>query len=263
MEQLFDVIGSTRSLDTPANALQWPFLTEGRPRGFIAVTGASRSGKTLALFELCRVCLPTKATGGENRVVFVVDMDEKWTAEAVIQYFVAANTTGVARDVLSEAIERNLFIVKSTFEQLPERLDLDYIVEVVGETHPDTVIPYILVDSFTTGLATYQKTHDLRTYLALTKRFAGKALKTQKILQSHVIFTCLYISYLGFPEDPSTVIDNSALSIMLSYLSPELAKTINTLVYLNRKSKLVTVWDNKGVSKHNYIINKAGISVFD
>ncbi|AOW05631.1 hypothetical protein B0I72DRAFT_136668 [Yarrowia lipolytica] len=251
-ENLFDAIQHYGPSDAAENLLHWLHLPSAQLAGLITLTGAPRSGKTTALYELCRVCLPFDTPGGENKTVLVLDLDSSWTKNNVINYFVLDQSTGLGENVLASYIRQNLVIVKTTFDQLATELQSDTIIGHIEKSNNSSKIRYVIVDSFSTGLNGPPDAHKKAAYDATIVKIVHNALETQKILQIHIAFTFLYTTFTDLPEDDKTPLKPDEIMSRLPYIIPELASVIIALIFFDKIKQQVEIWTLSGIVRRQY-----------
>lgn len=251
-QDFFDAIQHYDPTDASNNSLHWLHLPSAKLSGLIALTGAPRSGKTSALYELCRVCLPYNTPGGENKTVLVLDLDNTWSKSNVINYFVLDQSTGLGENVLASYIRQNLVIVNTTLGQLPVQLQSDNIISHIEKSNNSSKIRYVIVDSFSTGLNGPPDAHKKATYDATIVKIVNRALETQKILQIHIAFTFLYTTFTDLPEDDNTPLKAEEIIPRLPYIIPELASVMVALIFFDKIKQQVEIWTESGIVRRPY-----------
>ncbi|KAG5366148.1 hypothetical protein CJU89_0560 [Yarrowia sp. B02] len=251
-ENLFDAIQHYDPIDAADNSLHWLHLPSAQLAGLITLTGAPRSGKTTALYELCRVCLPFDTPGGENKTVLVLDLDGAWSKNSVINYFVLDQSTGLGETVITSYIRQNLVIVNTTFDELPTQIQADSIIGHIEKSNNSSKIRYVIVDSFSTGLDGPPDKHRKAAYDATIVKIVNTALKTQKILQIHIAFTFLYTTFTDLPEDENTPLQAEEIIPRLPYIIPELASVMIALVFFDKIKQQVEIWTHSGIIRRQY-----------
>ncbi|KAG5357226.1 hypothetical protein CJU90_6051 [Yarrowia sp. C11] len=251
-ENFFDAIQHYDPSDVAENSLQWLHLPSAPLSGLITLTGAPRSGKTTALYELCRVCLPFDTAGGENKTVLVLDLDDSWTKNKVINYFVLDQSTGLGENVLARYIRQNLVIVKTSIDELATQLQTETIISHIEKSNNSSKIRYVIVDSFSNGLDGPPDKHKKAAYDAHIVKIVNTALETQRILQIHIAFTFLYTTFTDLPEDDKTPLQAEEILPRLPYLIPELASVIIALVFFDKIKQQIEIWTKSGITRRQY-----------
>lgn len=251
-ENLFDAIQHYEPSEAAENTLHWLHLPSAPLNGLITLTGAPRSGKTTALYELCRVCLPFDTAGGENKTVLVLDLDGVWSKSNVINYFVLDQSTGLGEKVIARYMRQNLVIVNTSITDLATQLESETIISHIEKSNNSSKIRYIIVDSFTTGLDGPPHKKDKVAYDANIVKIVKTALTTQKILQIHIAFTFLYTTFTDLPDDENTPLEAEEILPRLPYLIPEMAQAIIAMVFFDKIRQQVEIWTNKGITRKQY-----------